>query len=80
MGHKWYSLPLLILLCKLFDSFRSRIPVNVEHCGGAAPGVCMCVCVCRAVRARACVCISRGICVQRTVRSVLWVWLVAAAS
>ena len=31
MGHKWYSLPLLILLCKLFDSFRSRIPVNVEH-------------------------------------------------
>ena len=32
MGYKWYSLPLLILLCKLFDSFRSRIPVNVEHC------------------------------------------------
>ena len=31
MGYKWYSLPLLILLCKLFDSFRSRIPVNVEH-------------------------------------------------
>ena len=31
MGYKWYSLPLLILLCKLFDSFKSRIPVNVEH-------------------------------------------------
>ena len=26
------SIPLLIILCKLFDSLKSRIPVNVEHC------------------------------------------------
>ena len=28
---KWSGKPLLILLCKLFDCLKSRIPVNVEH-------------------------------------------------
>ena len=31
MVYKWSSLPLLVPLCKLFDSLKSRIPVNVER-------------------------------------------------
>ena len=31
IGIEMVKIPLLILFCKLFDSLKSRIPVNVEH-------------------------------------------------